>query len=216
MASFFRPAQQPASQYQGALLTAPASPVVRAGSLVQRTSLELSGCQRMGSNPAPGCSAARVGAGECCVTCDSGTPAVTAGAHRGPAVSDATRTQRGPGRPRSRLAPVPSVRRRLRRSGPPRPGTGSACRARLAVSPLEGLEGGPLVCLAASRSWSGKVRCVEAAHGHPADWRMASNTDNRRRLLGSTQLWGICAGHAFHTAVRLDLNPCTPGNSPTS
>ena len=215
MASFFRPAQQPAPQYQGALLTAPASPVVRAGSLVQRTSLELSGCQRMGSNPAPGCSAARVGAGGCRVTCDSHYALLTARARRRPVVSDAARTQRGPGRPRSRPAPVPPcVDACGTRSSAT--GTGSACRARLAVSPLEGLEGGPLVCLAASRSWSGKVRCVEAAHGHPADWRMASNTDNRRRLLGSTQLWGICAGHAFHTAVRLDLNPCTPGNSPTS
>ena len=143
MASFFRPAQQPASQYQGALLTAPASPVVRAGSLVQRTSLELSGCQRMGSNPAPGCSAARVGAGGCRVTCDSHYALLTARARRRPVVSDAARTQRGPGRPRSRPAPVPPcVDACGTRSSAT--GTGSACRARLAVSPLEG---GPLVCL---------------------------------------------------------------------
>jgi hypothetical protein len=68
-------------------------------------------------------------------------------------------------------------------------GTGSACRARLAVSPLEGLEGRaaglPGRPLDPGRGRSG---CVEPARGHPADWRIASNTDNLRRLLSCTQL----------------------------
>jgi len=49
-----------------------------------------------GSNPAPCCFAARGQSGGCRVTSDSDSPAVTAGARRGPAISDAVRTQRGP------------------------------------------------------------------------------------------------------------------------
>jgi hypothetical protein len=49
-----------------------------------------------GSNPAPCCFAVRGRSGECRATSDSGMPAVTARARRGPAVSDAVRTQRGP------------------------------------------------------------------------------------------------------------------------
>jgi hypothetical protein len=68
--------------------------------------------------------------GECRVTCDSYAPVVTGRARRGPAVPDVVRTWRGPGLPRSWLVPVPFGRGRLRRSAPPRPGTGSAGRAR--------------------------------------------------------------------------------------
>jgi hypothetical protein len=50
-----------------------------------------------GSNPVPGCFAVRGWSGDGPVSCDSHVPTVTARAHRGPAVSDTVRTQRGPG-----------------------------------------------------------------------------------------------------------------------
>src|SRR5215217_4934965 len=53
---------------------------------------------RWDSNPAPGYIAVRGRSGECHVTCDSRSPPLTAHARRGPAVSDAPRTQRGPAR----------------------------------------------------------------------------------------------------------------------
>jgi hypothetical protein len=56
---------------------------------------------------------------------------MTAGDHLCPCDSGAPRTQRAP------RAPVPSGRGRLRRSGPPRPGTGSAGRARQGRSSLD-------------------------------------------------------------------------------
>ena len=49
------------------------------------------------SNPAPGCFAVQGRGGGCLVTCDCRSPTVTARDHRGPAVPDAVRTQRGPG-----------------------------------------------------------------------------------------------------------------------
>lgn len=51
---------------------------------------------RWGSNPAPRCPGLPGPGSVCAVTWDSRMPAVTARAHRGPAVSDAVRTQRGP------------------------------------------------------------------------------------------------------------------------
>ena len=56
------------------------------------------GCRRGDLNPAPGYSAVRGRSGECLVTCDSRSPTPPARARRGPAVPDAVRTQRGPGR----------------------------------------------------------------------------------------------------------------------
>jgi hypothetical protein len=50
-----------------------------------------------GSNPVPGCFAVRGWSGDGPVSCDSHVSTVTARAHRGPVVSDAVRTQRGPG-----------------------------------------------------------------------------------------------------------------------
>jgi hypothetical protein len=57
------------------------------------------------------------------VTCDSSQPVVTAGARWAPLAAGRVCTQRVP------PAPIPSGRGRLWRSGPPRPGTGSAGRA---------------------------------------------------------------------------------------
>jgi hypothetical protein len=56
------------------------------------------GLARWDSNPAPGCFAVQGRDGERPLTCDAGSPTLTASARRGPAVPDAVRTQRGPGR----------------------------------------------------------------------------------------------------------------------
>ena len=53
--------------------------------------------RRSGIRTALGCFAVRGPSGDAPVTCDSHLPTVTARVHRGPAVSDAVRTQRGPG-----------------------------------------------------------------------------------------------------------------------
>jgi len=71
---------------------------------------QICGCRRRGSNPAPGCFTVRGHDGGCRVTCDSGSPDVTARARRGPAVTDAVRTQRGPGSRAWKARPVPSSR----------------------------------------------------------------------------------------------------------
>jgi hypothetical protein len=80
-------------------------------------------CRRRGSSPPSPCCACRGPGREGALSCGSPQPVVTAPARRRPAVPDAARTQHGPGQPGARLAPVPSGRGRLRRSGPPRPGT---------------------------------------------------------------------------------------------
>jgi hypothetical protein len=49
-----------------------------------------------GSNPAPGCFAVRGRDGGRSLTCDADSPMLTARARRGPAVTDAVRTQHGP------------------------------------------------------------------------------------------------------------------------
>jgi hypothetical protein len=54
------------------------------------------GRRRRGSNPVPCWFGVRGRGGECHVTCVFHSPSVTARARRGPAVSDAVRTQRGP------------------------------------------------------------------------------------------------------------------------
>jgi len=56
----------------------------------------VSGCGRWDSNPAPGCFAVEGQSGEWPLTCDADSPALTARAHRGPAVTDVARTQHGP------------------------------------------------------------------------------------------------------------------------
>jgi hypothetical protein len=78
--------------------------------------------------------------------CDLGScaPVVTAGARRGPGVFGGVQTRRGPGRPRSRLAPVPSVRGRLRRSVLRDRGRDRSAVPGWPIPGLEGLEGRPL------------------------------------------------------------------------
>jgi hypothetical protein len=49
-----------------------------------------------GSNPAPGCFAVRGRDGGRSLICDADSPMLTARARRGPAVTDAVRTQHGP------------------------------------------------------------------------------------------------------------------------
>jgi hypothetical protein len=66
--------------------------------------------RRWDSNPVPCCSAGRGRGGEGRVTCDSGSPDVTARARGEPAVTDAMRTQRGPGSRAWKARPVSVVR----------------------------------------------------------------------------------------------------------
>jgi hypothetical protein len=124
-----------------------------------------------GSNPAPGCCAARCRSGEGRVSCGSCAPAVTAGALY------------GPGRPRSRLAPVLSGARLLRRVGPARPGAGSAAVPGSAGSRCgRAWRAGLLVC-----GWWPLGRVEEgpaawrAAGDYPADWYIAADTANFRK-----------------------------------
>ena len=58
-----------------------------------------------GSNPVRCCFAVRRRSDGLPVTCDPYSPTVTAGAHRGPAVADAVRTQRGPSGGQDRAMP---------------------------------------------------------------------------------------------------------------
>jgi hypothetical protein len=76
-----------------------------------------------GSNPPSPCCACRGPGREGALTCGSPQPVVTAHARQGPAVPDAAGPSTDHGPPRVQLAPVPSGRGRLRRSGPLRPGT---------------------------------------------------------------------------------------------
>jgi hypothetical protein len=102
-------------------------------------------------------------------TCDSDSPAVTAGAHRGSAVS----MPRGPGADRGQNRPaVP---------GRPSPAPGRAWRA------------GRWSALAASRSGLRKIQLYSGRLvAIPADWPIASDTGNLRKLLNSTQLQYLC------------------------
>jgi hypothetical protein len=66
------------------------------GSGLSPISREITGRRRWDSNPAPSCFAVRGRDGGRSLTCDADSPMLTARARRGPAVTDAVRTQHGP------------------------------------------------------------------------------------------------------------------------
>jgi hypothetical protein len=113
-----------------------------------------------GLDPVPCCFAGRGGSGECCATCASCTPAVTlvpTEDQRFPMLHGPSADQGD--RDHGRLWSPPCADACGTRSSAT--GTGSACRARLAVSALGGLGGaGRWSALAASRSWSGEGLAV--------------------------------------------------------
>jgi hypothetical protein len=161
------------------------------------------------------------------LSCGFPVALMTGHACRGPAVSDAVRTQRGPLLQEHGWLQCCPVRRLLRRFGPPRPGTGSACRARSADSRLRERGGaGLLVC-----GWwpLGRVgegpAALRAAGDDPADWRIASDTENSWKthefcvasasVLDMPRLWGSlrlcrvsCGGRWVALRLRRRLSIC--------
>ena len=139
------------------------------------------------SNPAPGCFAVRGRSGGPPVTCDSDLPTVTARARQEPAVSDAVRTQRGPGlrawkaRPDSPLSRDPTPMAQVRSCATDRPlltvsdrqmpmlrARGGHARARTTLAP------------------AGRQRSPAEPEGEASPRRPPTSLASRRRRRGGT------------------------------